>query len=585
MSANTSITSASVFVVSGGARGITARCVVRLARQYRCRFLLLGRSAPTTPASAQVSPDADELELKRQVSAHLTSEGEKPTPARVQQLVRAILAEREISATLQAVEEAGGQARYLSVDITDRAAMQEKLPPMLQQMGTVTGIIHGAGNLADKPIEKKTAADFEYVYAAKVQGLENLLATISLDTLRYLVLFTSVAGFYGNVGQSDYAIANEILNKVAHRIKAAYPACRVAAINWGPWDGGMVTPALKKVFDERQISLIPVDDGAEMLVCELDALTTSQTQVVIGNPIETIRSTPGGSLRTYRIGRRLVEQATPTLRDHTFGDHVVLPAVFGISWTVNTCEQLYPGYQFYSYTDYRVFKGIVFDETLVDCYFLDLEELTRTDDELVFRAMVWSENASQKQRFHYGGTITLRRQIPDAPVYTSFDPAEQQPLDGAELYRNGTLFHGPAFQGIERVLNLTRDKLTMRCRSPIIPSEQQGQFPIQTFNPYQTDIQFQCMLVWVRQIYQAGSLPLRAALIEQFRTIPDGEPFYVSMEVQSSNASKLVVNAAAHDEQGRLYVRVEGTEVTISSRLNTMFLRTHSADKVIEQRS
>lgn len=38
------ITSSSVFVVSGGARGITAYCVEVMASYYHCKFILMGRS-------------------------------------------------------------------------------------------------------------------------------------------------------------------------------------------------------------------------------------------------------------------------------------------------------------------------------------------------------------------------------------------------------------------------------------------------------------------------------------------------------------------------------------------------------------
>jgi 3-oxoacyl-(acyl-carrier-protein) synthase/acyl carrier protein len=34
-----------VFLVSGGAKGITAQCVIKLAQQYQCKFILLGRSS------------------------------------------------------------------------------------------------------------------------------------------------------------------------------------------------------------------------------------------------------------------------------------------------------------------------------------------------------------------------------------------------------------------------------------------------------------------------------------------------------------------------------------------------------------
>ncbi len=92
---------------------------------------------------------------------------------------------------------------------------------------------------------------------------------VTPSQLNYLVLFSSVVGFYGNVGQSDYAIANEILNKSAHLVKRNYPQSHVVAINWGPWDSGMVSPELKQAFAERNIETIPVAVLAQMLVDEL----------------------------------------------------------------------------------------------------------------------------------------------------------------------------------------------------------------------------------------------------------------------------------------------------------------------------
>ena len=118
-------------------------------------------------------------------------------------------------------------------------------------------------------MKRKQTRDFEKVYTAKVQGLENLLNCVNPKQLQHLVLFSSVTGFYGNIGQTDYAIANEILNKSAHLIKQYYPQCHVVAINWGGWDSGMVTPELKKAFAERGIDIIPVEVGTQMLVNEL----------------------------------------------------------------------------------------------------------------------------------------------------------------------------------------------------------------------------------------------------------------------------------------------------------------------------
>src|SRR5690606_25418266 len=105
-------------------------------------------------------------------------------------------------------------------------------------------------------IEKKSDEDFSLVFDTKVRGLEILLDACREDDLRAMVLFSSVSGRFGRRGQSDYAMANEALVALAHREAARRPGCRVAAIDWGPWEGGMVTPALAATFESEGISLI-----------------------------------------------------------------------------------------------------------------------------------------------------------------------------------------------------------------------------------------------------------------------------------------------------------------------------------------
>ena len=89
-----------------------------------------------------------------------------------------------------------------------------------------------------------------------------LLQALGEDDLKLLVLFSSSTGRFGRKGQVDYAVANEVLNKLAQQQARQRPGCRVVSVNWGPWDGGMVTPALKKVFEQEQVAVIPLAAGA-----------------------------------------------------------------------------------------------------------------------------------------------------------------------------------------------------------------------------------------------------------------------------------------------------------------------------------
>ncbi len=266
---------------SAGSRGITAKCVIKLAERSACSFILLGRSSAEMPQVGFSTEGCDESELKRRIAEDFIARGEKPLPAKIQKVFSSIRASQEIHTTLRAVAQAGGNAEYLQVDVTS-PSLGKRLEEPVSRMGPVTGIIHGAGALVDKLIEKKTEADFETVFNPKVAGLDNLLRSVDPVRLDFLVLFSSVVSFFGNAGQSDYAIANEILNKSAYVLRRKLPNCQVLSIDWGPWDSGMVTPELRKVFESRNVEVIPTEAGASLLVDILLSGDLQEAQVVVG---------------------------------------------------------------------------------------------------------------------------------------------------------------------------------------------------------------------------------------------------------------------------------------------------------------
>ncbi|WP_248277553.1 SDR family NAD(P)-dependent oxidoreductase [Brasilonema sp. UFV-L1] len=558
----------SVFLVSGGAKGITAQCVIRLAQRYRCKWILLGRSENAPIEPAWVRDSLSESELKKRIMEDLLAQGEKPTPMKVQKVFNTISSRREIQKTLSTLEQVGSQAEYLSVDVTNPVTLREKLAVAVERLGPITGIIHGAGNLADKLIEKKTEQDFETVFAAKVKGLENLLSSVSLSQLDYLVLFSSVAGFYGNAGQTDYAIANEILNKSAHLVKQYHPNCHVVAINWGPWDSGMVTPELKKAFAQRNIEVIPIEVGAQMLVEELSAAHHETAQVIIGSPLTPPAEALDPELRSYRIRRRLTLEANPFLQDHVIGGNPVLPATCAVSWIINSCEQLYPGYKFFRLENFQVLKGIVFDGTQANEFILDVREVTKTDaNEVTFEVRIWSEKEKGKIRFHYTGLVELRQQSSASPVYNPVDNTSSKTITGLSLYQSKTLFHGLTFQGIERVLDINEKSLTMQCILPKIENKQQGQFRSHPFNPYTADVLVQSALIWSQHLHQVGCLPSEIQQITQFKSIPFDQHFWATLEIKIKTETQIICDITTYDSLGEIYMHLSGVKFTISKSL------------------
>ena len=78
-----------------------------------------------------------------------------------------------------------------------------------------------------------------------------------------------------------------MLNKLAQQEARRRPGCRVLSINWGPWEGGMVTPALRRIFENEGVGLIPLQAGADYLMRELATPSGGPVEIVILGPSPT----------------------------------------------------------------------------------------------------------------------------------------------------------------------------------------------------------------------------------------------------------------------------------------------------------
>ena len=149
---------------------------------------------------------------------------------------------------------------------------------------------------------------------------------------------------------------------------------------------------------------------------------------------------------------------------------------------------------------------------------------------------------------------------------TSAVNATSSPILGSELYKNGTLFHGPAFQGVERVLHVSRGKLIMQCVLPKIADRLQGQFPVQTGNPFIYDAIVQSLLIWAQIYYKAPCLPSYMERLEQYKAIPFGEPILVLLDITSQSDTAVVGDLTVQDLSGQTFVHITGLQGTISPR-------------------
>ncbi|MBN1656095.1 MAG: SDR family NAD(P)-dependent oxidoreductase [Deltaproteobacteria bacterium] len=274
----------SVVLITGGARGITALVAISLAQRFGCQLEIVGRTpiaVEEEPVNIAVCRDMEAVrrELLRQ------SKGRRETVAEIETRCRAIMRAREMRSTFKALDGAGVDYRYHCIDVRDDQGFAGLFDEIYQRRGRLDGVIHGAGIVEDSLLDQKSRESFDRVYQTKVKSANTIINNIRED-VRFIAFFSSVSAVFGSRGQTDYAAANDYLDKLAWYLTRR-TAIRAVSINWGPWGNtGMVTPELSRHYRRQGIGMIAPEKGVDRFIEEL--LLGNDPQVIFSAPSEDI---------------------------------------------------------------------------------------------------------------------------------------------------------------------------------------------------------------------------------------------------------------------------------------------------------
>jgi iturin family lipopeptide synthetase A len=208
-----------VYLVTGGLGRIGSILAESLARDYRARLVLTGRSA----AGAK---------KKR----------------------------------LQELEEMGAEVLIIAADAADLPAMARVMEQAEARFGRIDGVIHAAGLIhgpSIRPIREINKDDCERQFRAKIGGLAVLDELLGERSVDFCLLFSSIASVLGGLQFVAYSAANNFIDAFVHR-RNRCTSQPWLALNWDLLNPEDTAAAFRRLLGLGRLDQVVVSRGGRL---------------------------------------------------------------------------------------------------------------------------------------------------------------------------------------------------------------------------------------------------------------------------------------------------------------------------------
>jgi NAD(P)-dependent dehydrogenase (short-subunit alcohol dehydrogenase family) len=575
-------TSEWVVLATGGARGITAEIIAEFAVP-EMTLVLIGRAPEPGEEGPSTRDLADVPSLRSALLQQAKATGQNFSPVQIEKQISAILRDRAIRRNLETFRQLGVRVEYHAADVRDPKQFGDIIDSLYARYGRIDAVLHGAGVIEDKLLADKTLDSFDHVFDTKALSTFVLAEKLRPETLQWLIFFTSVAGRTGNRGQCDYATANELVNRYAWLLHHRWSNVRVKAFNWGPWESGMASDEVNRQFRERGVIPIPPKAGREFLLREMRDDPSGQVELIAGifdferaQPITSERF-PFLHSKPRVVSERSIEyehifslQNEPYLEDHQLDGVPVVPAAAALELMAEAVQAGWPHLHVVEAVGHRLLRGITFQagaekRVLVRAH---VSSATTLADVLIRAEIV---DAAQPTLLFYGANFVLRQQLPNPHTAPAPKPIAPAPYTASEAY-DRHCFHGPRFRLLDTIDGIDEERVhasatNARLAGWLKNESSEGWL----FNPGLVDAAVQAAIIWCRTHLGANLLPNHFAKVTRFATPAhnNGSP-HLFLTISSFNSTTIRSNWHWTDANGRILIKAEGMEVTVSKALNRL---------------
>jgi enediyne polyketide synthase len=529
-----------VILVTGGAKGITAACALAFALKTGVRLALVGSTVSTE----------NDIEIRESLKRY----NENHIPH-----------------------------NYFSCDITDENAVVSLIERISEELGPVTGFIHGAAMNNPRRADQVPLEEAYTEIGPKVLGAINILKTLKNDPPKLVVAFGSIIGVTGMAGNAWYGFSNEVLNLLLQQFKSQNPATEIMTCAFSIWAEIGMGAKMGSIsrLSKMGIQAIPKEEGIDHFM-QLATYTAGTPQIIVAGRLgllDIMRAQPL-SQRAHFIRELLFfEQGVEveakailtTARDNYLAHHVfrgihLFPTVFGIEAMQQAVAAVIgtenPGAIVME--DIRLSHPITVEpdgQTEIRIRAL-VQEPDQAGAPTKVKATITSEQVGfAKDCFE--ATFVLGAGLA-ANLYTDEIPKDKLDFDPEEDLYGHMLFQGPSFQRINHIISMTENQCIFEASTqPPDPDFDHDYEQFVAGDPYFRDTLLQSGQIILPDL---TALPFRIDKWVIYSRQQGFGKYRVIGNILQRNNDSIISDVTAVNQNGMIVEKISGYNVKIIER-------------------
>ncbi len=258
-------------LITGGGRGLGALFARMLAEQHKPHLVLLDIIELSDKAKRLTTMSPEELKTYKtgELWAEIKATMDKPTPAILEREFTKLKDAADMHRNLEAIRALGVKVSYYRCDLNNHEAFSSVMENIKADFGQLDGLVHFAGMERSKLAADKTVEEFLLIFNTKSDSAINMWKAGVVKEKGFWVMVSSIAGKFGNLGQTDYAAASDYIAKFC--LSQANRGVRAVSVDMtGYAQIGMgARPGVEAFLKSQEMEFLYPEEGMQAMIDEL----------------------------------------------------------------------------------------------------------------------------------------------------------------------------------------------------------------------------------------------------------------------------------------------------------------------------